>query len=304
MPPHLFKDGNASDPGYVNIRDAKDEPLRSARYHCDYLWILYEPHADHDFQTELQREFDARYWEMYLTTSLILAGYTVTCPKPEGPDVGITYKGQRIWFEATSPTGGKPGTPDFVGGPAAGQVPDEKIMLRYLNSISTKYNVQYASWLKKGIVSADDAFVIAINPRSIPYDTRDSDPPRILQAAYTVGAPNVTFNRTTMQAVGRGYEFRDKIMKTPREKEKEGTNVATGVFQSKDYSGLSALLCSRVDAANRPGEMGDDFQIAPNPHAKVPWPEGLRLRGVHYDAKVVENGYDVTPTRKWTPKFE
>jgi hypothetical protein len=60
MPTKLFKDGNASDPGYVNIRDAKDEPLRSARYHCEYLWMLFESHADRDFQTELQREFDAR----------------------------------------------------------------------------------------------------------------------------------------------------------------------------------------------------------------------------------------------------
>jgi hypothetical protein len=71
--------------------------------------------------------------------------------------------------------------------------------------------------------------------------------------------------------------------------------VSTGVFQQKEYNGLSALLCSRVDAANRPGEMGDDFQLAPNPHRSVPLPEGFRLRGTYYEAKAVEGGYDVTP---------
>ena len=90
---------------------------------------------------------------MYLTVSLILAGYDVTCPKP-GPDVGIVYKGQRIWFEATSPDRGKDGSPDQVPkmksvelgeDPVVLNAPDEKIVLRYLNSISTKFNEQYVS---------------------------------------------------------------------------------------------------------------------------------------------------------------
>jgi len=122
-------DGGASDPGYVNIRDAKDGPLRSARYHCEYLWSLFEPHADSDFRTELRREFDARYWEMYLTASLIVSGHAATCPKPEGPDVGIRFKGRRIWFEATSPTPGQPDSPDAIGESVKGQVPEERIIL-------------------------------------------------------------------------------------------------------------------------------------------------------------------------------
>jgi hypothetical protein len=293
----LFMDGDASDPSYVNIRDAKDGPLRSARYHCEYLWSLFEPHADSDFRTELRREFDARYWEMYLTTSLIVAGYSVTCPKPAGPDVGILFKGRRIWFEATCPTSGRPGAPDAIGESVMGQVPEEKIILRYLNSISTKYKEQCATWLEKGIVSDEDAFVIAINPRAIPFDHGDSDPPRILQAGYTVGPAYGIVDLKTMQAVGVGYQFRNKIMKASKAEGKMKSEVTTGVFQSKEYARLSGLLCSRVDAANRPGEMGDDFQLAPNPHASVPLPEGFRLRGVYYNVIAVKDGYDMTPTR-------
>jgi hypothetical protein len=40
--------------------------------------------------------------------------------------------------------------------------------------------------------------------------------------------------------------------------------------------------------------MGDDFQVAPNPRAKVPLPEGFRLPDVYYQAKPVKDGYDVT----------
>jgi hypothetical protein len=70
------------------------------------------------------------------------------------------------------------------------------------------------------------------------------------------------------------------------------------VFQDRKHDGLSALLCSRVDAANRPGEMGDDFQLAPNPHAAVPLPESLRLRGIYYETKIEGTEYCVVPTTK------
>jgi hypothetical protein len=278
----------------------------TARAHCEYLWIFFQHHADLEFRNELRSNFDARYWEMYLTTSLILTGYEVTCPKP-GPDVGIMYRGQRIWFEATSPTRGADGAPDQVPemkvaalgeAPVVDDVPNDKILLRYLNSISGKYKDQYPNWLKKGIVSDKEAFVIAVNPREIPFEYADTSPPRILQAGYTVGAPYVVVDRKTLEATGSGYHFRDNIAKEPKKDVKEGeapAKVATGVFQQKEYEGLSALLCSRADAANRSGEMGDDFQLAPNPHARVPLPTGFQLRGVYYDVKAVKDGYDVTP---------
>lgn len=300
----LFLDGEAPDPTYRNIRDAKGEPLRLARWHCEYLWLLFQHHADAEFRTELRSNFDPRYWEMYLTTALILAGYEVTCPKP-GPDVGIVFKGQRIWFEATSPTRGADGTPDQVPemriaglreNPVVNTVPNEKIVLRYLNSISTKYKEQYKNWLAKGIVSENDAFVIAVNPRKIAFDYADTSPPRILQAGYTVGAPYLSINRETGKVAGSGFHFRDHIVKERKTGAKEGEpplKVATGVFQQKEYQGLSALLCSRVDAVNRPSEVGDDFQLALNPHAKVQLPEDFRLPGEHYRPTIVNGGYDV-----------
>ena len=290
----LFTDDEATDPGYRNIRDAKKGPLDFARWHCQYLWRVFERHADKEFLIELRKTFDARYWEMYLTTSLIFAGYSVTCPKP-GPDVGILYEGQRIWFEATSPTRGAPGKPDSVGEAVNGKVPEDKIILRYLNSISTKYEEQYANWLKQGIVSDKDAFVLAINPWAIPFDHTDGNPPRILRAGYTLGDPWVEVDPTAMKAVGSGYNFSSFIKKTPKNTGEDGEKIPKGVFQLEQYRGLSALLCSRAEVANRPDKMGSDFQLAPNPHAAVPLPKGFRLRGVYFDVKEVESGYKVTP---------
>src|SRR5258706_15043495 len=69
----LFTNDEATDPGYRSICDAKKGPLGFARWHCQYLWRVFERHADKEFRKELRRTFDARYWEMYLTTSLIKA---------------------------------------------------------------------------------------------------------------------------------------------------------------------------------------------------------------------------------------
>jgi hypothetical protein len=175
-------------------------------------------------------------------------------------------------------------------------VPEEKIVLRYLNSISTKHKDQYSKWLAKGTISDKDAIIYAINPWAIPFDHRDSDPPRILQAGYTAGPPNVSVDVKAMKIVESGYEFRGFIQKARKEEGKEGTKIPTGVFQQKEYAWLSGLLCSRAEAVNRPSEMGSDFQLAPNLNATVRLPQDFRLRGTYYTTKRVENGYQVSPT--------
>lgn len=148
--PLFTKDDEGTTAGYRNIRDAKNGPLYSARMRCEYYWKFFERHADNEFAKELRSNFEARYWEMHLTTSLILNGREVTCPKP-GPDAGIVYRGQRIWFEAVSPGPGEPGHPDYIELPKPGEVsdaPNERMVLRYLNSISEKYAQSTANSLR------------------------------------------------------------------------------------------------------------------------------------------------------------
>jgi hypothetical protein len=285
----LFSDEEATDRSYINICSAKNGKLRDAREHCEALWELFEPYADPQFLVELRSNFHARYWEMYLGAYFIEHGFDVEAPKP-GPDLGIHYDGCRIWFEAVSPTRGADGNPDqvpemkFDG--TVQKVPEEKIILRYLNSISEKYQRQYPQWIKNGIISDKDAFVIALNPHRIGFEHGDTEPPRILQTAFTIGSFYVTVNRETLREVRSGYHFRNVIPKT------SGKPVSTGVFQ-QDSTGLSGLLCSRVDAANRPPLPGGDFQLVANPHATFSLPGTFRLNGTYFDVSEMKDGYDV-----------
>lgn len=164
--------------------------------------------------------------------------------------------------------------------------------------LPTKHRDQYSKWLAKGTVSAQDAVIYAINPWDIPCDHTDGNPPRILQAAYNVVGPeSVEVDPRSMKIVGTGYEFRGFIQKTPKKEGEKGEKIPTGVFQQREYAWLSGLLCSRLDAVNRPTEMGADFQLAPSLHATVPLPEGFRLQGTYYTTEQVETGYRITPTR-------
>jgi hypothetical protein len=293
----LFTAGPASDIGYVNLRDAKDGLMRAAREDCEALWETFEPYADEHFLSEIRSNFDVRYWEMYLTASLIQDGYPVSCPKP-GPDVGIVYNGKRIWFEATSPTRGAEGAADQVPKlrpltlgeePVMQDVPNEKLVLRYLNSISGKCKAQLPSWTEKNIIGPNDALVIAINPRRLGHEFGDADPPRILQAAFAIGSPYAAIDPKTGETIETGYQFRDTITKA------SGSTVSTGVFLQDEYSGLSGLLCSRVDVVNQPAQIGSDFQLVPNPRATVPLPDRFHLKGTYFRIEAAEDGYVAIP---------
>lgn len=59
---------------------------------AESLWEEHEPYADPDFSTKIAEDFQARYWEMFLTASLLRAGCTVIKKvDPEGPDIHIKY---------------------------------------------------------------------------------------------------------------------------------------------------------------------------------------------------------------------
>jgi hypothetical protein len=281
---------------YINVRAARDGFMQKARSNCEELWELFEPHADAEFLVEFRNNFDARYWEMYLVTYFINEGYEICAPKP-GPDVGIRYNGCRIWFEATSPTRGAAGQPDQVPDikfalpgeqPSFQQIPNERMLLRYLNVISEKRR-QHVSWLAGGVVEPEDSFVVAINPRRLRHDIADSDPPRILQAAYPVGPAYAAIDPVTAEVVDAGYMFRDKIQKV------SGSEVQTGVFLLKEYEELSALLCSRVDVANQPEKMGSDFQLVENVKAKASLPDLFRLKGTFFRIESVADGHRAVP---------
>jgi type I restriction enzyme S subunit len=274
--------------------------MRQCKANCEELWEQFEPYADPQFCVEIKNNFDARYWEMYLATFLIREGYKVCAPKP-GPDLGVRYNGCRIWIEATCPEPGSSTNPDKVPEikattidekPVFRDVPTDRMLLRYLNSISEKRK-QWISWLAAGVVKPQDTFLIAINPRRL--RAHDSDPPRILQVAYPIGMPYAALTPDGKAVAEVGYQFRDKINRNPAAHGGPRDAITSGVFLLDDYSCVSGLLCSRVDVANQPDKMGSDFQLVENRKASAPMPDMFRLKGTFFMVDYVGNGLTITP---------
>jgi len=276
----LFSDGPAEDPIYEHLRDSDKEFDRQIRRRCETLWEKYSQYADNEFLTEIRKTFHARYWETYLTVCFIEMGFEVECLKP-GPDIGIKFNGHKIWIEATTPTNGDPNSahsiPKVEPDGTVYTVPNEKILLRYTNSIDSKIQ-QYKRWVDKSILSDRDPFVIALNPKIIDFEYADTNPPRLLQTVFAIGAPYVSINPQTLDMISSGYQQRTEIVKGRKQ-------IETALFLRDEYKMVSAALCSRIDVSNQPPEMGADFELAFNPLARNPLPHDLPIKGNKYIAE-------------------
>lgn len=286
----LFDSSDAKDPHYLGIRNSSCESVEITRNHCEELWRFYKKYADDHFLVEIRSQFVSRYWEMYLCVALLDMGFDITCPKNGGPDVGVMFNGRRIWLEATCPSdgAGSDKVPPLPCGNARLR-PTEKIVLRYLSAIRDKL-AQRRDWLKRGIISAEDFLIVAINPIKISGEIVDSNPPTILQAAYRIGAPYYEFEAGVSGAIGMGYTFCDKIKKS------DGAEVLTGIFNDQDCSSLSGLLCSRVTATAHPDKFGADFQLAPNPFGQPRLDDLFRLRGTYFKPVVSQEDASIRIT--------
>ena len=295
MGSRLFSPGDATDPIYVNLRDIDDEHTRVARAFAEHLWDGFRRFADPHFLTEVRRDFHARFWEMYLTCSLERSaaklGAVLSCPKP-GPDILFERGGKRIWIEAVVATNGIAGAPDSVVEPntdGSGKIPEEKLVLRYANSISEKYR-KYQGYLKGGFIQPNDAFVIAINGAALSYKwTRaQGDAPRFLKAVYPIGVYQLLLDRHTGKIVGEQNEPRFSIPKA------SGKHVETMTFLEKGLEGISAIVGSYADVTCHRTELGFDFEVAHNPMARVPVVDSTILAKKSWKATLTDDGAELT----------
>ena len=293
LPDALFSIGDASDSAYRNLRDSAHAEAREGKAFAERLWRAYYPYADGNFLTEVRSDFYARFWEMYLTCTLVLhgeeRGYAVSCPKQKktgGPDILVKHANDRIWIEAVTATDGEPGRPDSIVKPRPGQgytVPDEKIILRYANAIAEKHK-KYLQYRAKGIVSEKDAYIIAVNGYPLSYRWADAEMPRILKSVFPLGDVEVVLDKASTKIVETRHQFRPDIPKATR------SPVSTRTFLSDDYVGISAVMHSYANACMA-FPLGVDFVIAHNPQTTCPVPLGLIPVAREYTAKPHEGGY-------------
>ncbi len=258
------------------------------------LWQIYKPYADTDFPQKIQEDFDARFWEMYLTCALLENSIPVIVkPHKRGPDILIESGTSRIWIEAIAPSSGAENSPDQVPNFEPGvvtRVPEEEIILRLRSAISEKFDNKYFKYLENGVISPSDAYIIAINSCKIPAAIVDSEPPRIIKAVYPAGYTQITIDVKSRDIVDTSLQYRPSVKKA------SGEEISTDLFLNPEYENLSGILYSRVSVRNLKEHMGEDFIFVHNRLANNKVPQGFFKLGKEYTAE--KNGDRYTFTHK------
>ncbi|MGH7215663.1 MAG: hypothetical protein ACREIG_00350, partial [Nitrospiraceae bacterium] len=176
-----------------------------------------------------------------------------------GPGTGPDQVPQLVFGEATS-------------------IPTEQILLRFTHALDEKRK-KYAAAMDKGIVSAEDHYVLAVNSRRIRHAPYGNSMPYFIQAFLPFGPLTVEVDTKTFELKNPFYPYRPEVSKV------NGSPVSTRAFLDEEASFCSAVLHSGVDCANHPDKLGDEFSVLHNPRARRPldatvfgWCEEFTLR--------------------------
>ncbi len=286
-----------SDDLYRTIRDENRPRVAELKYYMENLWKIYYPYSDTDFRLQLAHDFHARFWEMYLTCTLISKSFNVV-PKrkrSEGPDILIEESSQCIFIEAIAPSEGYNENLDKVPklkSNDATHIPDTEIILRYSGSIADKYK-KYHTYLNHRIISPRDSYVIALNSckidAAIVDQTTTTDIPRIMKAVLPIGYKQVQISRLSAPVVNWTYQYRPNIYR------KSGSAVPTDLFLRPEYANLSGIIYSRSDVANHATQMGDDLIFIHNPKSTQNGvPRGYFKFGIEYFITLNNDGSTIS----------
>jgi len=256
----FFTSGETKDPDYKCVRDQANQT--EVREFIESLWQKYAEYADPHFLNETKIQFHPRFWEMYLTCTLLERGFKIQRFDHEGPEYFFMVENRRIWVEAIAPIAGvgDDKVPDI---PIEGisYSPAEKILMRFTHALNEKYK-KYKIDLSKGIIKPEDYIILAINSRAIPGASFSIDLPYYVKALLPIGNLHISVDLKTLDSSEPSYQYRDKIFKT------NGSSVATTSFLNPDFSPFIAVIHSSVNCVNRPEILGDDFSVFHNPLSK------------------------------------
>jgi hypothetical protein len=277
-PGPFFQSGPAADPLYRKVRDCSPPWMVEAKAFVEELWTEAWPYVDADLPAQARVGFFSRYWELYLTVALLrwsvpLVARASRGATTRGPDLLAAFS-PRVFLEAVAVTPGKgpDAVPEVVSGKAQ-DVPHNEVILRIRSGIKEKHE-KLAAYETQGILLPTDAFVIALNAGQIYPAKLPPVLPHEVMAVLPFGDAVAQVDLTTNTWSDGGFTYRRLIQK------RFGAPVSTDIFDCPSYSGISALLYSRIDLLNRPekigqGPIGADFSIVHNPFARIPLPHGL-----------------------------
>jgi hypothetical protein len=254
-------------------------------------WDTYEPYADADFRTELNRAItdlsahqtpspdrtracdllQQRYWEMLTGMALLSAGFQLieyANRTSAGPDHLVDLDGRRLWIECTAPGPGT--TADRVPEtkisttPTVSEVPNDQITLRLSGAIKTKQAIYKDQYLTDGIADEDDLFIIAVNGRNTSVLPADDSPPRILKYLYRLGPIAASFDLDTNKFSDPYLTLRNEIPRIT------GDPIPTGAFANGNLPHVSGVIYSHCDPWNRGPSFQRSIVLVPNGTASNP----------------------------------
>jgi type I restriction enzyme S subunit len=197
-------------------------------------------------------------------------------PSRNGPDFLIEVDGRKIWIEVICPQ--PTGIPeDWLAQPKGEVVgfPHEAILLRWTSGIKEKAEKLLGNtatpskgYIDKGVVGANDAYVIALNGRLLRGSqfatiTGISQFPFAVEAGFAVGPITIIINRDTMSQAGSGHAHRPVIRKP------NGAAVPAYTFLDPSFRPVSAIWTTDVDETWVIGNM-KPMAVIHNPIAANP----------------------------------
>lgn len=245
--------------------------------------------ADPKFVDELASGEEHKFWAC-LSEALVaqhLSDKTFP-PRPKlgvGPDFLVMDGGRRVWVEVVCPEPVQLPKEWLTLQP--GRVvnfPHEEILLRWTSAIKVKAERLLGNerrsegYLASGLVSRNDAYVIAVNScrlRHGPFPSLMgiSQFPFAAEAAFGFGPFQITINKDTLESVGTSYQHR------PFVKNRNGADVPAHTFLDPAFEPISAIWAVDLNGYSAFGG-SEPMYVVHNPNATCPVSVGF-LSSLH-----------------------
>lgn len=241
--------------------------------------------ADSNFINELCSGSENRFWsrvsEALLSARLKKIGL-IPISSQGGPDYYVLDNGRKVWIEVICPeaTGLPTEWTEAEMGNAI-SFPHEQILLRWTSAIKEKAEKLLGSldgkvtgYIEKGIVSIDDAYVIAVNGRKLrsgnlfPELYGISHFPFAVEAVFAVGPYQIKIDRNTLKQTGNGHQHRPLIEKL------KGKPVPAYTFLDARFQPISAIWAVDIDGKSAIGK-SEPMAVVHNPNADNPISTGF-----------------------------
>lgn len=256
--------------------------------------------ADPKFVVELTSGSDSKFWsgvsEALLAEWLRDKTFPARSKSGQGPDLLVMDGDRKVWIEVICPEpSGLPATWLNIEPGKVGNFPHQEILLRWTSAVKEKAEKLLGSadgkvkgYIEKGVVAADDTYVIAINGcrlRHGPFSALlgISQFPFAAEAVFPIGPYQLQINKETLKVVERGHQVRFHIEKPNR------ALVPVSMFLDSRFGAVSAIWAVELDGSSVIGNR-EPTAVIHNPLATNPVPLGFLNADVEYVA--VKSGDD------------